>query len=65
VAALDELVEQGSAVLAATHDERFAQDATDRRIELAAGWIVGELGPRDGRAEYGIVVAGQGELETS
>jgi energy-coupling factor transport system ATP-binding protein len=41
VAALDELVEQGSAVLAATHDERFVQDATERRIELAEGWIVG------------------------
>ena len=41
VAALDELVGQGSAVLAATHDERFVQDATERRIELAEGWIVG------------------------
>jgi energy-coupling factor transport system ATP-binding protein len=41
VAALDELVEQGSAVLAATHDERFVRDATERRIELAEGWIVG------------------------
>ena len=41
VAALDELVEQGSALLAATHDERFVQEATERRIELAEGWIVG------------------------
>jgi ATPase components of various ABC-type transport systems, contain duplicated ATPase len=40
VAALDELVGQGSAMLAATHDERFVRDAADRRIELADGWIV-------------------------
>jgi energy-coupling factor transporter ATP-binding protein EcfA2 len=40
VAALDELVEQGSALLAATHDEAFVRDATNRRIELAGGWIV-------------------------
>lgn len=42
VAALRELVEQGSAVLAATHDERFVLDATDRRIELADGWIAAD-----------------------
>ena len=42
VAALDELVGQGSAVLAATHDERFVREATDRRIELAGGWIVAD-----------------------
>ena len=42
VAALDELVGHGSAVLAATHDERFVRDATDRRIELAAGWVVAD-----------------------
>jgi energy-coupling factor transport system ATP-binding protein len=59
VAALDALVEQGSAVLAATHDERFAAAATDRRIELADGWVVGERGPDTGQAEYRIVVAGQ------
>jgi energy-coupling factor transport system ATP-binding protein len=39
VAALTELVGQGSAMLAATHDERFVRDATDRRIELADGWV--------------------------
>jgi energy-coupling factor transporter ATP-binding protein EcfA2 len=39
VAALDELVGDGSAILAATHDERFVRDATDRRIELADGWV--------------------------
>jgi energy-coupling factor transporter ATP-binding protein EcfA2 len=42
VLALDELVEQGTAVLAATHDERFVRGAIDRRIELAEGWIVGD-----------------------
>ncbi len=56
VAALDELVEEGSALLAATHDERFAEDATDRRIELAGGWIVGERGG-DERESYRIEVA--------
>jgi energy-coupling factor transporter ATP-binding protein EcfA2 len=39
VAALDELVGEGSALLAATHDERFVAQATDRRIELADGWV--------------------------
>lgn len=42
VAALDELVGQGSALLAATHDEQFVRDATERRIELAEGWIVAD-----------------------
>jgi energy-coupling factor transport system ATP-binding protein len=42
VAALDELLEQGSAMLAATHDERFVRAATARRIELAEGWIVAD-----------------------
>jgi energy-coupling factor transport system ATP-binding protein len=42
VAALDELVRQGSAVIAATHDERFVRDATDRRIELVEGWIAAD-----------------------
>jgi hypothetical protein len=42
VAALDELIDDGSALLAATHDERFVRDATDRRVELAGGWIVAE-----------------------
>jgi energy-coupling factor transport system ATP-binding protein len=42
VAALDELVGQGSAVLAATHDERFVLDAIDRRVELADGWIAAD-----------------------
>ena len=42
VSALDELVDQGSAMVAATHDERFVHDATDRRIELADGWVAGD-----------------------
>jgi hypothetical protein len=39
-------VDEGSALLAATHDERFVRDATDRRIELAAGWVVGDAGSK-------------------
>jgi energy-coupling factor transport system ATP-binding protein len=42
VAALDELVGQGSAMLAATHDERFVRDATDRRVELEDGWVAAD-----------------------
>ena len=40
VALLDELVDDRTALLAATHDERFVVDATDRWVELAEGWIV-------------------------
>jgi energy-coupling factor transport system ATP-binding protein len=57
VSALAQLVEDGSSLLAATHDERFVRDATDRRVELAAGWIVEDVGadaaadaPRDAAA---------------
>ena len=42
VAALGELVGEGSALLAATHDERFVRDATDRRVELADGWVLAD-----------------------
>jgi energy-coupling factor transporter ATP-binding protein EcfA2 len=42
VAALAELVGQGSAMLAATHDERFILDAADRRVELADGWVLAD-----------------------
>jgi energy-coupling factor transport system ATP-binding protein len=42
VQALAELVEQGSAVLAATHDERFVREATDRRVELDDGWVLAD-----------------------
>jgi energy-coupling factor transport system ATP-binding protein len=40
VALLGELVGERTAVLAATHDERFVRDAMDSRIEMAEGWIV-------------------------
>jgi energy-coupling factor transport system ATP-binding protein len=43
VAALDELVEDGSALVAATHDERFVRRAAGRRVEMAAGRIVADL----------------------
>jgi energy-coupling factor transport system ATP-binding protein len=39
VAALDELVSAGTAILAATHDERFAAEATDRRVAMYEGWL--------------------------
>lgn len=42
IAALGELIGDGSAMLAATHDERFVRDAADRRIELADGWIAAD-----------------------
>jgi energy-coupling factor transport system ATP-binding protein len=42
IEALGELVGEGSALLAATHDERFVRDATDRRIELADGWVLAD-----------------------
>jgi energy-coupling factor transport system ATP-binding protein len=42
VAAIDELVGQGSSMLAATHDEQFVRDAANRRIELVEGWIVAD-----------------------
>ena len=50
VSALAELVEDGSALLAATHDERFVREATDRRVELAAGWIVEDAAVKAARA---------------
>ena len=53
ISALGQLVEDGSALLAATHDERFVRDATDRRVELAAGWIVEDADPA--ATESGLV----------
>jgi energy-coupling factor transporter ATP-binding protein EcfA2 len=44
-AIIGELVEDGTAVLAATHDERFASRVARRRIEMADGWIVDDDGP--------------------
>ncbi len=43
---VDELVGAGTAVLSATHDQAFATRVADRRVEMAAGWIVAD----DGRA---------------
>jgi energy-coupling factor transporter ATP-binding protein EcfA2 len=40
VGALDELVGEGSAMIAATHDERFVRDAAGRRVDLVGGRIV-------------------------
>ena len=42
VGALAELVDQGSATIVATHDERFVHDAARRRIDLVAGRIVAD-----------------------
>ena len=39
VGILDDVVAEGCAVLAATHDERFVRDAATRRVELADGWV--------------------------
>ena len=50
VSALADLVGEGSALLAATHDERFVRDATERRVELAGGWIVEDDAPEAGPA---------------
>ena len=47
VSALAQLVGEGSAVLGATHDDRFVREATDRRIELAEGWVVADEGARE------------------
>ncbi|MEO7230950.1 MAG: ATP-binding cassette domain-containing protein [Candidatus Limnocylindrales bacterium] len=41
---VDELVGEGTAVLAATHDQAFAARVADRRVEMAAGWIVADDG---------------------
>jgi len=41
---LGELVEEGTAVVAATHDERFATLVASRRIEMADGWVVADDG---------------------
>jgi len=42
---LDELVEAGTSVLVATHDERFASRVARRRLEMAEGWLVADDGP--------------------
>jgi energy-coupling factor transport system ATP-binding protein len=47
---LGELVGEGSALLAATHDERFVRDAADRRVELADGWVLADEPVLPGRS---------------
>jgi energy-coupling factor transport system ATP-binding protein len=44
-AIIEEQVATGTAVVAATHDERFAARVATRRIEMVDGWIVADDGP--------------------
>jgi len=44
-AIVGELVEEGTAVVAATHDERFATRVARRRLEMADGWVIADDGP--------------------
>ncbi|MBA2373640.1 MAG: ABC transporter ATP-binding protein, partial [Chloroflexi bacterium] len=37
---VDERIEAGTCLIAATHDERFVAEVADRVIEMRAGWIV-------------------------
>ena len=39
---LDERLDAGATLIAATHDQRFVVDATSRSIELDGGWIVAD-----------------------
>ncbi len=39
---LRERIDDGAAVIAATHDERLVADFANRRIEMAEGWIVAD-----------------------
>jgi len=41
---LDERLAAGTTLIAATHDRRFVDDATDRTIELDGGWVVADEG---------------------
>ena len=52
-AIVGELVDEGTAVVAATHDERFAAQVAWRRVEMADGWIVADDGPRRAAADPG------------
>jgi len=44
-AIVDELVDAGTAVIAATHDERFARRVARRRLQMADGWVIADDGP--------------------
>ncbi|MCI0582636.1 MAG: energy-coupling factor ABC transporter ATP-binding protein [Chloroflexi bacterium] len=48
---VDELVEAGTAVVAATHDERFATRIASRRLQMADGWIIADDGPGSAAGE--------------
>ena len=39
---LDERLDAGATLIAATHDTRFVADATDRAIELDGGWVMAD-----------------------
>jgi energy-coupling factor transport system ATP-binding protein len=39
---LEELVEEGTAMVAATHDQRFATHVARRRLEMAEGWVIAD-----------------------
>ena len=41
---LEEHLDAGACLIAATHDRRFVRDVTHRVIEMDAGWIVGDEG---------------------
>jgi energy-coupling factor transporter ATP-binding protein EcfA2 len=40
VGIVDERIQAGTCLIAATHDERFVADVADRVVEMQAGWIV-------------------------
>ena len=42
---LGELVEEGTAMIAATHDTRFATQVARRRLEMADGWVIADESP--------------------
>jgi energy-coupling factor transport system ATP-binding protein len=48
---VDELVDAGTAIVAATHDERFAARVGRRRLEMADGWVVADDGPGSAAGE--------------
>jgi energy-coupling factor transport system ATP-binding protein len=53
---LGELVESGTAMIAATHDERFATQVARRRLEMADGWVIADEGQgvaSDERGDHG------------
>ncbi|MEO7665021.1 MAG: ATP-binding cassette domain-containing protein, partial [Candidatus Limnocylindrales bacterium] len=55
VTILEELVEAGTSLVFATHDESFAGRLAGRRIELADGWIVADDGAaEDGPADHAV-----------